>query len=330
VDWDVDKGWHAPRIIPYGPMPIDPAASGLHYGLQCFEGMKAYLDDQNRILLFRPMKNMERMNVSMKRLFLPAFDGAQFLECMKELIRLDRDWIPKGMGYSLYLRPTAVSTYAYIGVGPSKATKLYCICSPVGPYYPTGFNPVKLLAEPKYVRAWPGGTGFTKCGGNYAMTIQPAQEAMAKGYQQVLWLFGNDHQVTEVGTMNIFFFWQTPQGKKELITAPLDGTILAGVTRDSILALTRQWNEFTVSERKFTIHDLIKAQQEGRLIEAFGAGTAAIVSPVNLFHFDGKDYPVPLDKNDKSKKAGPLAQRIMDTIMAIQYGKKAHEWSMVI
>jgi len=276
------------------------------------------------------MMNMVRMNSSLKRLYMPQFDGPQFLECMKELVRQEKDWIPKGMGYSLYLRPTAISTYAYVGVGPSRAAKLYCICSPVGPYFPSGFNPVRLLAEPKYVRAWPGGTGFTKVGGNYAMTIQPAQEATQRGYQQVLWLFGEDHQVTEVGTMNIFFYWIRKDGKKELITAPLDGTILPGVTRDSILALTRSWGDIEVTERPFNMKEVVNAVNEGRMLEAFGAGTAAIVCPVEGFFYNGKDHVVPLDKSDPKKKAGPLAQKITDTIMGIQYGRIPHEWSVVI
>jgi len=215
-------------------------------------------------------------------------------------------------------------------VQPALSAKLYVICSPVGPYYAEGFNPVKLLADPKVARAWPGGTGNAKVGGNYAMGIRPAYEAAARGYSQLLWLFGEDHWVTEVGTMNQFFFWHTKEGKRELITAPLDGTILPGVTRDSILQLTRSWGEFDVVERPYSLKEVIAAVEEGRMIEAFGAGTAAIVSPVKGFHFDGKEFDIPLDKNDPSAKAGALTKRISDTIMGIQYGKIPHEWSVVV
>jgi len=330
IDWDKKTGWTAPRIRPYSPFQIDPAASVFHYGLECFEGMKAYLDDKDNIRMFRPTKNMERMNSSLKRLYMPTFNGDEWLKCISELLKVEKAWIPKGVGYSLYIRPTAISTYPYVGVAASEQIKLYVITCPVGPYYPTGFNPVKLFADPRYIRAWPGGTGSIKCGGNYAMGIGPQQEAMQKGYAQIMWLFGSEMQVTEVGTMNQFFFWKNKQGEKELITAPLDGTILPGVTRDSILALTRKWGEFKVTERPYSIHDVIAAVNEGRIIEAFGAGTAAIVAPVNGFFFGDKDYTIPLDPKNPSAKSGPLAQRLMDNILAIQYGKVDHEWSVIV
>jgi len=301
-----------------------------HYGLECFEGMKAYLDDSDNIRMFRPMKNMERMNSSLARLQMPTFDGKEWLKCISELLKVEKPWIPKGMGYSLYIRPTAISTFPYVGVAASEQIKLYVITCPVGPYYPTGFNPVKLYADPRYIRAWPGGTGNIKCGGNYAMGIAPQAEAAKKGYAQIMWLFGPEMQITEVGTMNQFFFIKTKQGGRELVTAPLDGTILPGVTRDSILALTRQWGEFQVSERPYSIHEIVAAVKEGRLIEAFGAGTAAIVAPVNGFFFDGKDYAVPLDPANPKAKSGPLSQRLMDSILAIQYGKVSHEWSVLV
>jgi len=330
IDWDVQKGWHPPQILPFQNFSIHPAASSLHYGLECFEGMKAYLDSQNRIRMFRPMMNMQRMNASAQRLALPSFDGNQFLECIKKLIRLDKEWIPNAMGYSLYIRPTVISTYPVLGVGPAKSVKLFVILCPVGPYYKEGFNPVRLYADSLNVRAWPGGTGNIKCGGNYAMTIKAQADAAAKGFAQVMWLFGPEHYVTEAGTMNQFFFWQLPNGKRELVTAPLDGTILPGVTRDSILALARSWGEFEVAERHYTIHEVIKAIKENRMIEAFGSGTAAIVSPVNGFQFEGVDYPIPLNPSDSSAKAGALTQRFADTILNIQYGITPHEWSVVI
>jgi branched-chain amino acid aminotransferase len=330
VDWQEGKGWTAPRIVPVHDLQLSPAASVFHYASECFEGLKAYLDDNDKIRLFRPDKNMERMNNSLKRLRLPTFEGDELLKCIKQLLKTDKDWIPRGSGYSLYLRPTAIGTWPGLGVGPSFTSKLYVLASPVGPYYPQGFKPVKLLADTRYCRAWPGGTGGNKLGANYAPGILPQTEALKKGYAQILWLFGEELHVTEVGTMNIFFFWTRPDGKKELITAPLDGTILPGVTRDSVLSLAREWGTFEVTERPFTLHEVIKAIQENRLHEAFGAGTAAIVSPVEGFSYQDKFYAVPLDPSDPKATVGKLTNKFAETIMSIQYGKTPHKWSVVV
>jgi len=330
IDWNVKAGWSAPIIRPHGPLSIDPAASSLHYALQGFEGMKAYIDAAGEIRLFRPDMNMKRINTTAKRLLLPHIEEEQALLCLKELLRVDKDWIPNKRGYSLYLRPTIISTTPFLGVAPPTDAKFYVICSPVGPYYPTGFAPVKLLADPKYVRAWPGGTGAIKCGGNYAMSIGPAREAAAKGYSQLLWLFGEDHQVTEVGTMNQFWVWRSPvDGERELVTAPLDGTILPGVTRDSIIRLAKSWG-IRVREEHYTITEVINAVKEGRMIEAFGAGTAAIVSPVEAVGFEGVDYAIPLSPTNPEQKAGDLTKKFADTLMDIQYGDVPHEWSVVV
>eukprot|EP00658_Telonema_sp_P-2_P012494 TRINITY_DN14756_c0_g1_i2.p1 TRINITY_DN14756_c0_g1~~TRINITY_DN14756_c0_g1_i2.p1 ORF type:complete len:390 (-),score=111.99 TRINITY_DN14756_c0_g1_i2:274-1443(-) len=329
VDWTLAKGWHDPIIKPMGDLSLHPAASSLHYGLQCFEGMKAYLDKEGGVRLFRPDMNMARMNTSCERLFLPTFDGEQLVECIKELVKVDRDWIPDGEGYSLYIRPTAISTHAFLGVARAEASKIFVLLSPVGPYYPEGFAPVKLYADNTNRRAWPGGIGYTKSGGNYAPTIGPQTDAAKKGYSQVLWLFGEEDEITEVGTMNMFTFWVNEQGEKELVTAPLDdGTILPGVTRDSILSLARSWNEFKVSERKITMPELAKAVDENRVIECFGAGTAAVVSPIDLIGYNGTDYKIPLDPSKPDHPAGALTQRVWDNIVGIQYGEIEHEWSV--
>ncbi|OQS05329.1 branched-chain-amino-acid aminotransferase [Thraustotheca clavata] len=329
IDWDAEKGWGKPLIRPYGPLNIDPASSSLHYALQCFEGMKAYINDDGKIRLFRPDMNMARMNSSMERLFLPTFDSKEMIECIKQLVLLDKDWIPKGDGYSLYLRPTGISTHPHIGVSASSKAKVFVILSPVGPYYPEGFAPVKLYADDKYVRAWPGGTGNTKIGGNYGSTIMPQYEASKKGYSQILWLFGEEHFVTEVGTMNLFVYWINENGEKELVTAPLHrGDILPGVTRDSILQLTRGWGEFKVTEHTITMPSIVKAQKEGRLLEIFGSGTAAIISPVELINYNGVDINVPLDAEDG--KSGKLTKRIWKEMTDIQYGRVEHPWSVVI
>lgn len=330
VDWDSETGWGTPLIRPYGNFSISPACSVFHYAIECFEGMKAYKDAKGNIRMFRPDMNMKRMNSSTSRLLLPNFDGEEYTKLQMELLKTDERWIPEGRGYSLYLRPTMISTHQYIGVQAPKKAKLFTICSPVGPYYPTGFAPVKLLADPRYVRAWPGGVGDIKCGGNYAMSIKAGQEAMAKGYAQMLWLYGADHEVTEVGTMNQFWFWINKQGEKELITAPLDGTILPGVTRDSIIQMCREKGEFKVTERTYTINELCEAVNENRIIEAFGAGTAAIVSPVEGFHYDEADYPIPLDPLKPELLCGALTHWIAETLMDIQYGVTEHPWSVVV
>jgi branched-chain amino acid aminotransferase group II len=229
--------------------------------------MKAYKDSKGKVRLFRPDKNIERLNNSMTRLAMPPIEGNNgFLECLKDLIRLDESWVPDKEGYSLYIRPTAIGTSPVLGVHASEDVKLYAILSPVGPYYPTGFQPVKLLADAKNVRAWPGGVGNTKVGGNYAPTIQPSQEAAKKyGANQILWLYGDNHECTEVGAMNIFFVFQNKEtGKPEIATAPLTrGDILPGVTRDSILQLARQWKDVTVTERWVTMKEIVDAQKNG-------------------------------------------------------------------
>ncbi|KAL7693444.1 putative aminotransferase class IV, branched-chain amino acid aminotransferase II [Plasmopara halstedii] len=329
VDWEMGKGWGDPVIRPYGPFAMDPACAVLHYALECFEGMKAYVDTQGHIRLFRPEMNMKRLNNSMKRLLLPEFDGDELIKCLNELLRLDKDWIPQGEGYSLYIRPTGISTQASIGVGASEKAKLFIILSPVGPYYPEGFNPVKLVANDRYIRAWPGGTGGFKVGANYAPGILPQYDAHERGYSQNLWIFGPDHDITEVGTMNLFIHLINDNGEKELITPPLSrGDILPGITRDSILHVTRNWNEFKVTEGNVTMKQVQKASRDGRIIEIFGSGTAAVVSPVSIINYMDEDLSIPLDGMDG--KAGKLAERIWNELLDIQYGRRDHPWSIIV
>eukprot|EP00291_Cryptomonas_curvata_P012767 CAMPEP_0172190546 /NCGR_PEP_ID=MMETSP1050-20130122/23177_1 /TAXON_ID=233186 /ORGANISM="Cryptomonas curvata, Strain CCAP979/52" /LENGTH=275 /DNA_ID=CAMNT_0012865439 /DNA_START=152 /DNA_END=976 /DNA_ORIENTATION=+ len=256
IEWDSEKGFGVPTISPHHNLSLDPAIPALHYAVQCFEGMKAYKDSAGNIRLFRPDLNMRRFNDSCTRLSLPAFDGADMLECLKALLRLDRDWVPDRDGFSLYLRPTCIATSHTLGVQPPTRALLYAIACPVGPYFANGFAPIRVLAESAYCRAWPGGTGANKVGSNYALGLLPQRLASAQGYSQVLWLSGEDEAVTEVGAMNIFFLWKTPDGVVELITAPLDGIILPGVTRASILELARAWGEFRVTERRYTMAEV--------------------------------------------------------------------------
>jgi branched-chain amino acid aminotransferase len=329
IKWNKTTGWDKPHVHPYRPLQLDPASSVFHYGIECYEGMKAYSDEKGQIRLFRPLENMKRFNKSATRLCLPNFNEVELLECIKELIRIDKDWVPKRKGYSLYVRPCFIGTHAALGVGPSSDALLFVIASPVGPYYRTGWKPVRLLADTPYVRAWPGGTGNTKVGGNYGPTVIAQREAEAKGYNQILWLLGKEKWVTEVGTMNMFVAWRNKQGRKELVTSPVSdqGVVLAGVTRDSILQLVRGWDDWDVVVRDYTIHEIVDAHNEGRLLEAFGAGTAAVVSPIQSICFQGKEYGFPLGSTGT---AGDLTQKISEKLLKIQYGETPSDWSVVI
>ncbi|KAL2786198.1 aminotransferase [Aspergillus keveii] len=331
AEWTATDGWHAPKIVPYQKLQLDPSACVFHYAFECFEGMKAYRDNNGQIRLFRPDKNMQRLNKSSARIALPTFDGEALTKMIGELVKLDSRFIPNERGYSLYLRPTMIGTQNTLGVGPPGSALLFVIASPVGPYYPTGFKAVSLEATDYAVRAWPGGVGDKKLGANYAPCIVPQLEAASRGFQQNLWLFGEEEYVTEVGTMNLFIALKNKEtGKKELVTAPLDGTILEGVTRDSVLGLAKErlvpkgWD---VSERKIRMVELAEAAEEGRLIEVFGSGTAAIVSPVRAISYRGKLVNCGLKENEE---AGEIALQMKNWIEGIQYGDENHPWSHVL
>ncbi|KAI5799942.1 cytosolic branched-chain amino acid aminotransferase [Geopyxis carbonaria] len=333
VEWSASTGWAAPRITPYQNLSLDPATCVFHYGFSCFEGMKAYRTSSGELRLFRPESNMQRLNKSSQRIALPGFDTKAMTEVIAQFVAKEAKFVPKKRGYSLYLRPTMIGTQRTLGVGPPGSALMFVIASPVGPYYRTGFKAVSLEATSKYVRAWPGGTGDKKLGGNYAPCIVPQLEAASRGFHQNLWLFGEEGYVTEVGTMNLFTAWINKDGQKELLTAPLDGTILEGITRDCILALAREHlapEGWVISERKYTIAEMAEAADEGRLLEAFGAGTAAIVSPVRRIAWDGgvggtqRDINIPLEEG---KETGPIAERIWKWMEERQYGDVPSEWS---
>jgi branched-chain amino acid aminotransferase len=292
--------------------------------------MKAYKDTKGQIRLFRPDKNMARFNKSAARIALPTFEPQALIDLIARFVKLESRFIPEKRGYSLYLRPTMIGTQKTLGISPPGSALLYIIASPVGPYYPTGFKAVSLEATDYAVRAWPGGVGDKKLGANYAPCIVPQKEAMSRGFQQNLWLFGEDEYVTEVGTMNFFVaFKDKKTGQKELVTAPLDGTILEGVTRDSVLSLAREKlvpEGWKVSERKFTMKEMDEAAQDGRLIEAFGAGTAAIVSPVRHISWKGKLVNCGLKDHEET---GELTMRVKNWMEARQYGDEEHEWSYI-
>jgi branched-chain amino acid aminotransferase len=331
VEWNKESGWLDPKIVPYQNLSLDPATCVFHYAFECFEGMKAYKDKSGKIRLFRPDKNMARLNKSAARITLPTFEPKHMIDLISKFVELDSHFIPNQRGYSLYLRPTMIGTQKTLGVSAPQSALLFVIASPVGLYYPTGLKAVALEATDYAVRAWPGGVGDKKLGANYAPCILPQLEAAGRGYQQNLWLFGEEEYITEVGTMNMFAAIKDREtGQKELVTAPLDGTILEGVTRDSVLALARERlvpEGWKVSERKYTMKELDEAANEGRLLEAFGAGTAAIVSPVRKIAWKGKEVECGLAENEES---GEIAMRMKNWIEGIQYGEEEHEWSVTI
>ncbi|EDX01575.2 branched-chain-amino-acid aminotransferase, cytosolic [Drosophila yakuba] len=319
-------GWQRPEITPLENLVMHPAAKVLHYAVELFEGMKAYRGVDGKIRIFRPDMNMNRMNLAAQRSGLPTFEGKEFVQCLSRLLSIDSEWVPHTDTASLYIRPTLIGIDPTLGVASSDSALLYTILSPVGSYFKTGSSgAVSLLADPSYVRAWPGGVGNRKMGSNYAPTINVQKEAAAKGLQQVLWLYGEDHQLTEVGTMNIFMFYVNEQGEKELVTPPLSGLILPGITRDSILRMTRQWGKFKVSEANITMPMVCELLNQGRLLELFGAGTACVVSPVNRISYLGQDLYIPTMEQEK-----PVHELIRETLTDIQYGRVDHPWSVVI
>jgi len=331
ADWSLEKGWEDPQIIPRQNLSLDPACSVFHYATECFEGMKAYKDSKGGLRLFRPDLNVTRLNNSAERVVLPKVDPENFLNCLKELIKVDSNFVPQEKGFSLYIRPTLIGTQPSLGVAISNFAKLFIVLSPVGPYFPTGWKPTKLIADDRFVRSAPGGTGENKVGANYAGGMLPMSLGSKQGFSQVLWLYGTEKYITEAGTMNFFLFWINEKGEKELLTPSLeDHLILPGVTRDSIIQLTREWNEFKVTEGHLTMYQLIKALEEDRVIEAFGAGTAAVVSPVELIEFHGVGYKIPIRKGVPGASIGVLAERLAASIFEIQYGEKPHKWSVKI
>lgn len=310
MNYDEGKGWHDPRIVPYGPIELDPAAMCLHYGQEVFEGLKAYRTEDGRILLFRPDRNMARLNSSNERLCIPAIDEAFAVEAIKKLVSVDQDWIPTAEGTSLYIRPFIFATEAQVGVHPAQELLFAIILSPVGAYYPEGLNPVKIYVEDKYVRAVRGGMGYTKTGGNYAASLKAQDEAEKVGYTQVLWLDGVERKyIEEVGTMNVFFVIDD-----EIVTPELQGSILPGVTRMSCIELLKKQG-YKVSERRLSIEEVAEAADAGKLKEAFGSGTAAVISPIGELKWDEKVMTI------NNGEIGTISQHLYDTLTGIQWGK---------
>lgn len=309
MDYTEGKGWHDPRIVPYAPLELDPSCMVLHYGQAIFEGLKAYKTSKGEILLFRPEKNMERVNSSNDRLVIPRIDVDFCVQAIKDLVKVDADWIPDAPGTSLYIRPFIIATDPYLGVRPSNTYKFIIILSPVGAYYKEGINPVKIYVESNYVRAVKGGLGYAKTVANYASSLKAQVEAKHSGYTQVLWLDGIEKKyIEEVGTMNVFF-----KIEGEVITPSLEGSILPGITRMSTIELLRK-SGIPVTERRISIEELYAAHAAGKLDEAFGTGTAAVISPIGEFNWNGSSITV------NEGKIGPVAAKVYETITGIQSG----------
>lgn len=309
------KGWHDARIVPFGNISLSPAAMVFHYGQEMFEGMKAYKTADGKINLFRPNKNIERMNNTNDRMCIPRVNPDDALQAINDLVKLESDWIPTEKGTSLYIRPFIIATDPFLGVHASKTYMFIIILSPVGSYYAAGLNPVKICVEDKYVRAVRGGTGFAKVGGNYAASLIGQQNAENKGYAQVLWLDGIEHKyIDEVGAMNVFFVIDG-----EVITPELEGNILPGVTRDSAIAFLKA-KGYKVTERRISINEVFEAAENGKLQEVFGTGTAAVISPVGKLDWNGRIAVI----NDE--KIGEISQLLYDNITGIQYGRIKDEF----
>jgi len=310
MDYHPDKGWHNARIEAYAPISMDPATMMLHYGQGVFEGMKAYRTDHGSIKMFRPKDNFARMNRSNKMVCIPEIDEEFALDALKQLIGIDQDWVPRLPETALYIRPTIVAMDPFLGVRASITYRFFIILSPVGAYYAEGFNPVKIWVTKDHVRAVRGGIGEAKTPANYAASLFAGEHAHKQGYSQVLWLDGVEQKyIEEVGSMNIFFIIDN-----EIVTPQLNGSILPGITRDSVLALTRHWGMKAI-EKQITIDDILAAHKDGTLTEIFGSGTAAVISPVGQLRYGDAELRI----GDGS--VGPTAQKLFDSIKDIQYGK---------
>ena len=312
MDYTREKGWHDARIVPFGNLSLHPACTVFHYGAEIFEGMKAYRTADGSIQLFRPEQNFARLNSSAERMRLPLVDEEFALKALTELIKIDADWVPHAPGTSLYIRPFLFGADPKLGVHSIDRSVFIIILSPVGSYYKEGINPVKIMIETEDVRAVRGGTGYTKCGGNYGASNRAGEKAEQAGYSQVLWLDGVERKyIEEVGAMNVMF-----KIDGEIVTPALTGSILPGITRKSILQILRDEGA-KVSERLLSIDELIGALENGKLEEGWGCGTAAVVSPIGQLFYNGKTYTI------NNGKIGETTQHLYDTLTGIQWGKIA-------
>ena len=310
MEYNAENKWHNARVQPYQPFVLDPAALCFHYGQTLFEGMKAYSTNQNETSLFRPMRHLERMQAGCRRLCIPVFDAKFVLQGLTELLKIEKDWVPKRKGSSLYIRPTIIATQATVGIQSSTQYYFYVILSPVSSYYSAGFEPIAIHVENEFIRAAIGGTGNVKTGGNYVGTLLAANQAKARGFAQVLWLDANKRKyIEEVGAMNVFFVLNG-----QVITPPLSGSILPGVTRESVIELLKDWH-VPIVERAISIDEVIEHCQSGQLTECFGTGTAAIVAPVGQLGYCNKKYAI------NGGKIGSLTKRIYNYLLKLQHNE---------
>ena len=321
LNYDAGQGWHDGRIVPYGDLNLAPSAMVFHYAQEVFEGLKAYRRPDGKVQLFRPMDNVRRLNDSCERLCIPAIPEELALEGIRTLVKVEQDWVPNEPGTSLYIRPFVIATDASLGVHASHSYLFCVICCPVGAYYAEGINPVRIYVENEDVRAVRGGTGYTKCGGNYAASIRAGERAEEQGYAQVLWLDGVERKyIEEVGYMNVMF-----KVDGTIITPKLTGSVLPGITRRSCLQLLRDWG-YPVEERLVTAQELFDAADAGKLDEAWGTGTAAVVSPIGEMGWNERKAEV------NGGVIGPVTQKLYDTLTGIQWGTQPdpYGWTMPI
>lgn len=319
MNYDAGQGWHDPRVVPYGPLPFQLSCMVFHYAQEIFEGMKAYRTPEGKVQLFRPYENAKRMNSSCRRLCIPEIPEEDFVQAVKALVGADRAWVPHKVGTSLYIRPFIIATDCSLGVHASHSYLFAIICCPVGAYYSEGINPVKIYVEDEDVRAVKGGTGFTKCGGNYAASIRAGERAEEQGFSQVLWLDGVHRKyIEEVGSMNVMF-----KLDGTVVTPELTGSVLPGITRKSCLELIRSWG-IPVEERLISAQELFDAARSGALEEAWGTGTAAVVSPIGLLAWEDRKETV------SGGNIGPLTQKLYDTLTGIQWGTVEDTWGWTV
>lgn len=311
MDYDPELGWHDGEIVPYAPLQLDPASVVFHYGQEMFEGLKAYRTKEGKVQLFRPDMNAKRTNKTNERICIPQIDEELYVDAVKALVAVDKDWIPNKENTALYIRPFIIGTEASLGVAASKTYKFIIILSPVGPYYANGLAPTKIYVEDEFIRSAMGGTGFAKIGGNYAAAMIAEKKAHDMGYDQVLWLDAKEKRfVEEIGTSNAFF-----KIDGEIYTSSLVGTILPGITRASMIEVLKDWG-YKVNETRFTIDEVFKASEEGKLEEVFATGTAAVISPVGELSW--MDNKIVINNNE----IGELSQRLYDELYGIQTGEK--------
>ena len=317
--WTLEGGWEDAEIVPYADFVLSPAAAVFHYGAEIFEGLKAYRTAEGKVQLFRPIENVRRMNNSAERLCMPQMPEEEMLECIKKIVEVEKDWVPHSEGTSLYIRPFLIGTDPKLGVHTVHQCTFCIICSPSGSYYAEGLAPVKIMIEDEDVRAVRGGTGYAKCGGNYAASYRAGEKAAKKGYSQVLWLDGVERKyIEEVGAMNVMF-----KIDGVVVTPELLGSVLPGITRKSCIELLKA-KGFKVEERRISVDELFEAAKSGRLEEAWGTGTAAVVSPIGELIFKDKEYKI------NNFEIGKTTQMLYDTLTSIQWGKAPDEHNWIV